>query len=70
MSKKNTREFTFFCECGKLNCIQLELGSFSQEVRVDIHAKVKINKSKFESIGIMPHKIKILKYKRSVRKEE
>lgn len=61
MSKKNTREFTFFCECGKLNCIQLELSSFSQEVRANIHAKVKINKNVFESIGTMQHKIKILK---------
>lgn len=65
MSKKNTREFRFFCECGKLNCIQLELGSFSQEVKVDVHARVKINKSVFESIGTMQHKIRMLK-----RKEE
>lgn len=61
MSKKNTREFTFFCECGKLNCIQLELSSFSQEVRANIHARVKINKNVFESVGTMQHKIKILK---------
>ncbi|GAH37855.1 unnamed protein product [marine sediment metagenome] len=61
MSKKNTREFTFFCECGKLNCIQLELSSFSQEVRANIHTRVKINKNVFESIGTMQHKIKILK---------